>query len=86
MQCGHLIPLARKRSRQRLQRRRIYGEAIRDALIALWEASDRVCGKRLKVMIPVLLLPALERQPDSTRTFFNLFQAKGVAAVKAPRF
>ena len=48
------------RSRQRLQRRRIYGEAIGDALIALWEASDRVCGKRLKVMIPVLL-PALER-------------------------
>src|SRR5262245_26569819 len=26
----------------------------------LWEASDRVCGKRLKVMIPALL-PALER-------------------------
>ena len=36
-----------------------YGEAIRDALIAFWEASDRVCGKRLKVMIPVLL-PSLE--------------------------
>ena len=50
----------RKRSRPRLQRRRIYREAICDALIALWEASDRVCGKRLKVMIPVLL-PALER-------------------------
>ncbi|UQE03430.1 hypothetical protein [Bradyrhizobium japonicum] len=31
-----------------------------DALTALWEASDRVCGKRLKVMIPTLL-PALER-------------------------
>ena len=28
--------------------------------MALWEASDRICGKRLKVMIPVLL-PALER-------------------------
>ena len=27
---------------------------------ALWEASDRVCGKRLVVMIPTLL-PALER-------------------------
>ena len=27
---------------------------------ALWEASDRVCGKRLVVMIPALL-PALER-------------------------
>jgi hypothetical protein len=29
-------------------------------MTALWEASDRVCGKRLKVMIPVLLL-ALEQ-------------------------
>src|ERR1700729_17702 len=50
-------------------RRRKYG-GLRDALIVLWEASDRVCGKRLKVMIPVLL-PALERHgrleltPDS---------------------
>lgn len=34
--------------------------AIRDALTALWEASDRVCGKRLVVMIPTLL-PSLER-------------------------
>ena len=25
-------------------------DAIRDGLIALWEASDRICGKRLKVM------------------------------------
>jgi hypothetical protein len=35
-------------------------DTIKDALIALWEASDRVCGKRLVVMIPTLL-PALER-------------------------
>jgi hypothetical protein len=41
-------------------RRRCKYDEIRDALIVLWEASDRVCGKRLKVMIPVLL-PALER-------------------------
>ncbi|MGY3695075.1 hypothetical protein ACVIGA_005155 [Bradyrhizobium sp. USDA 3240] len=40
-------------------RRRKYA-SVRDALIALWEASDRVCGKRLVSMIPVLL-PALER-------------------------
>src|SRR6266446_1517385 len=44
----------------RRERRRRYGATIKDALIALWEASDRVCGKRLKVMIPTLL-PALER-------------------------
>jgi len=41
------------------RRRRKYG-AIRDALTALWEASDRVCGKRLVVMIKTLL-PSLER-------------------------
>ena len=40
-------------------RRRKYAGA-RDALIALWEASDRVCGKRLVAMISALL-PALER-------------------------
>ena len=27
--------------------RRIYSEAVRDALIVIWEAADRVCGKRL---------------------------------------
>jgi hypothetical protein len=43
-----------------VRRRRIKYEAIRDALTALWEASDRVCGKRLVVMIPTLL-PSLER-------------------------
>jgi hypothetical protein len=42
------------------ERKRRYGATIKDALTALWEASDRVCGKRLKVMIPTLL-PALER-------------------------
>jgi hypothetical protein len=42
------------------ERSRKYGATIKDALTALWEASDRVCGKRLKVMIPILL-PALEQ-------------------------
>ena len=27
------------------ERKRRYGATIRDALTALWEASDRVCGK-----------------------------------------
>ena len=35
------------------RRKRRYGAVIEDALGALWEASDRLCGKRLKVMIPV---------------------------------
>jgi hypothetical protein len=29
-------------------RLRLYDEAVRQALIVFWEASDRVCGKRLK--------------------------------------
>jgi hypothetical protein len=32
------------------RRKPTYGPAIKDALVALWEASDRICGKRLKVM------------------------------------
>ncbi len=38
----------------------LYDAAVREALIVLWEASDRVCGKRLKPLIPILL-EALER-------------------------
>jgi Integrase core domain len=47
-------------TRARRERKRRYGVTIKDALTALWEASDRVCGKRLVVMIPTLV-PALER-------------------------
>ena len=46
--------------RARRHRGRRYDGATKDALKALWEASDRVCGKRLVVMIPTLL-PVLER-------------------------
>jgi hypothetical protein len=35
--------------------RRIYDEAVREALIVLWEASDRLCSKRLVVLLPVLI-------------------------------
>jgi hypothetical protein len=35
--------------------RRIYTEAVRTALIVLWEASDRLCGKRLRPLIPILI-------------------------------
>ena len=41
-------------------KRRIYDEAVRTALIVLWEASDRLCGKRLRPLMPILL-EAMER-------------------------
>jgi hypothetical protein len=41
-------------------RRRIYDDAVREALVVIWEASDRICGKRLKVLVPVLV-EAVER-------------------------
>jgi len=46
--------------RQTRVRASLYDEAARAALIVLWEASDRVCGKRLRALLPILL-PALER-------------------------
>jgi hypothetical protein len=50
-------PIPRNPRRARLP---LYDEAVRTALIVLWEASDRVCGKRLQPLLPILL-PALER-------------------------
>ena len=35
--------------------RRIYDEAVRQAVIVVWEAADRVCGKRLKAALPHLV-------------------------------
>ena len=35
--------------------RRVYVEAVRTTLVVLWEASDRLCGKRLRPLIPILL-------------------------------
>lgn len=51
-------PIAKRR--QTRVRPSLYDEAARAALIVLWEASDRVCGKRLRALLPILL-PALER-------------------------
>jgi hypothetical protein len=42
------------------QRERLYDEAVHQALAGLWEAADRICGKRLRVLIPVLI-EAMER-------------------------
>ena len=56
----------------RKPRLRVYDAAVRQALVVLWEASDRVCGKRLKPLLPTLI-GALERHghlrlDDSVRT------------------
>jgi hypothetical protein len=40
--------------------RRIYSEGVREALTILWEAADRICGKRLKATLPGLI-SAMER-------------------------
>src|SRR5450631_2748233 len=40
--------------------RRIYDDAAREALIVIWEASDRICGKRLRPLVPIML-EAMER-------------------------
>ena len=45
---------------ERRPRERVYDEAVRQALIILWEASDRICSKRLKAALP-LMIEAMER-------------------------
>lgn len=45
--------------------RRTYTEAVREALTVLWEAADRICGKRLKAVLPSLV-EAMERHRHLT--------------------
>src|SRR5271163_4158860 len=45
--------------------RTIYQEAVRSALVILWEAADRICGKRLKALLPGLI-SAMERHGHLT--------------------
>jgi hypothetical protein len=40
--------------------RRTYDDATRGALIVIWEASDRICGKRLRPLVPIMV-EAMER-------------------------
>ncbi len=40
--------------------KRIYHAAVDEALIVLWEAADRICGKRLKALVPTMI-EAMER-------------------------
>ena len=37
-----------------------YDDAVREALVLVWEASDRICGKRLRPLLPILV-EAMER-------------------------
>ena len=46
---------------------RIYDEAVREAVIVIWEAADRICGKRLKAAIP-RLVESMERMAISIST------------------
>jgi hypothetical protein len=39
---------------------KIYDEAVKEALILTWEAADRICGKRLKAILPDFV-DAMER-------------------------
>jgi len=45
----------KKREKKSRSDKRVYNDAVREALILLWEAADRICGKRLKALIPTLL-------------------------------
>ena len=35
---------------------RVYDDAVRQALIVVWEASDRICSKRLRPLLPILVI------------------------------
>ncbi len=62
---------------------RVYADDVRSALLLAWEASDRLCGKRLKAALPVLLA-ALERHGHWTPSERLRLQLGAISAVKLP--
>jgi hypothetical protein len=44
-----------KREKKLHSEKRIYNDAVREAMVLLWESADRICGKRLKALVPTLL-------------------------------
>lgn len=46
---------------------RVYDEAVKTALTILWEAADRICGKRLKPAIPNLIRAMGKARAFATR-------------------
>ena len=50
----------RKQQKNPRVKGRIYGDAVQEALILLWEAADRICGKRLKALVDNLVTRAVE--------------------------
>ncbi len=47
-------------SNNRITNRAIYNEAVKEALIVIWEAADRICSKRLKAVM-LDFVDAMER-------------------------
>lgn len=60
----HAIRLLRKRMDSVpglvVRSQRVYDEAVKEALLVVWEAADRICGKLLQAAIPNLV-EAMER-------------------------
>lgn len=58
----HAVRLVNQPHRDQPKRtgRRIYDEAVREALVVVWETADRICGKRLKAAVP-RLVESMER-------------------------
>jgi hypothetical protein len=73
---------AREPRRQTRNRPALYDEAALAALIVMWEASDRLCGKRLKALLPILV-PALERHGHlmTGRAFSDHFKSESATLV-----
>ena len=70
--------------------RRIHDEAVREAVILVWEASDRICGRRLKAALPRLIEYMerhghLDRDPEVRERLLTASAHAGPVAETGPR-
>lgn len=77
------------RTQIRKPRSRVYDEAVHEALVIVWEASDRICGKHLKAALP-RLVEAMERHGhltlgDELRALLLGMSASTIDRILAPQ-
>ena len=81
---GHCGTDRRKAPPRKRGRPKQYGQEAVTALKAVWEASDRVCGKRLKPFLPELV-GALERHGELLLEAEVRNQVEGMSAATIDR-
>ena len=62
----------------------MYDDVVREALVVLWEASDRICGKRLKPLIAAMERHGRLALDETVRSLLHQISEASIDRILAP--